>query len=431
MLNTLGIKNIRVEKLFGHYTYDLPKDNDVKDLDKLFILYGDNGVGKTTILNLIFYLLSTKEGSGYKSKIAQTKFKKFSITFSNNIEIGAIREKNIVGNYLYYLKKEDGTITSVQLNAKSEPYHHILIQEDDESIQKAYFKLLKEISSLKITLDFLSEDRKALNSLTSTDNDRASEYDSFTKNQFIRAKNYAAKLPLEETAIEFIEWIRKQVIQGSKTGETNTLHLYSEIIKNVGKPEEKTSAINVLIKQVNILEVQSQKLSELGLIDRLDFADLKKSISNIDDKNKKSLKSILQLFITSTSARLNALQGLYEILNEFIGSINQFYTNKNLIFNLSEGFKIFHDSGEELELDMLSSGEKQLFLLFINTITASDQATIFIIDEPEISLNIKWQRMLLKTLLKFSERNNVQFIIATHSIELLAPNKANVVKLEE
>ena len=80
---------------------------------------------------------------------------------------------------------------------------------------------------------------------------------------------------------------------------------------------------------------------------------------------------------------------------------------------------------------MLSSGEKQLLLLFINTITATDQATIFIIDEPEISLNIKWQRMLLKTLLKFSARNYVQFIIATHSIELLAPNSTNVIKLEE
>ena len=73
----------------------------------------------------------------------------------------------------------------------------------------------------------------------------------------------------------------------------------------------------------------------------------------------------------------------------------------------------------------------KLLLLFINTITATDQATIFIIDEPEISLNIKWQRKLLNSLLRLSTKSQVQFMIATHSIELLAPNVENVVKLED
>ncbi|PCJ63634.1 MAG: hypothetical protein COA58_15975 [Bacteroidetes bacterium] len=158
--------------------------------------------------------------------------------------------------------------------------------------------------------------------------------------------------------------------------------------------------------------------------------DLKKSISSIKT-NKERLPGILHLFINSTKARFSALENLYETINDFIVSINSFYTKKTLSFNLSKGFEIRHNSGDKLKLEMLSSGEKQLLLLFINTITATDQATIFIIDEPEISLNIKWQRNLLKTLLKFSSNNYVQFIIATHSIELLAPNTKNVAKLEE
>ncbi|PCJ63635.1 MAG: hypothetical protein COA58_15980 [Bacteroidetes bacterium] len=106
----IGIKSIVVRKLFGHYDYDLPKNADEKDLNKLFILYGDNGSGKTTVLNLIFYLLSTKNKSGFKSKLAQTKFKKFSILLTNGIEIGATREKSVYGTYTYYIKKNSRII---------------------------------------------------------------------------------------------------------------------------------------------------------------------------------------------------------------------------------------------------------------------------------------------------------------------------------
>ena len=41
------------------------------------------------------------------------------------------------------------------------------------------------------------------------------------------------------------------------------------------------------------------------------------------------------------------------------------------------------------------------------------QDTIFIIDEPELSLHVDWQRILFPTLLKQNSSN--QFIVATHS----------------
>ena len=41
------------------------------------------------------------------------------------------------------------------------------------------------------------------------------------------------------------------------------------------------------------------------------------------------------------------------------------------------------------------------------------QNAIFIIDEPELSLHVDWQRQLFPTLLKQGTSN--QFIVATHS----------------
>ena len=78
---------------------------------------------------------------------------------------------------------------------------------------------------------------------------------------------------------------------------------------------------------------------------------------------------------------------------------------------------------------MLSSGEKQLLLLFCNIITAREQASIFIIDEPELSLNVVWQRKLVNALLAFSEGSSIQLILASHSIELLTQYDQNVCDL--
>ena len=61
--------------------------------------------------------------------------------------------------------------------------------------------------------------------------------------------------------------------------------------------------------------------------------------------------------------------------------------------------------------DKLSSGEKQM-LSFLCYNAFSDNTAIFI-DEPELSLHIDWERLLLPTLLDQSTGN--QFFIATHS----------------
>jgi len=430
----ISIKSIVVKKLFGHYDYNLPKDKNAKELSKLFILYGDNGSGKTTVLNLIFYLLSTKDKSGYKSKLAQTKFEKFAISLTNGIEIGAFREKSVYGAYTYYIKKSGKYVHKLHLPTYDG--HNIRLEKGSEEDLK-FGLILKYIRDLNISIYFLSDDRKTLNSEISTDHDTDYEFStsdielSRKYERIITKKRLNEKrLSLELTIERFIDWIRKQVISSSKTGESTTVDIFSDLIKSINKPSEKMPSLPRLLKELSSLEEQSSKLAKFGLIAKTDFAEIRNAISGIK-KNKESIPSILHLFINSTKARIGPLSNLYEILNDFVSSINSFYTNKTVSFNLNSGFNVRHDSGEPLDVEMLSSGEKQLLLLFINTITATDQATIFIIDEPEISLNIKWQRNLLKTLLKFSSSNSVQFIIATHSIELLAPNTKNVTKLEE
>ena len=69
------------------------------------------------------------------------------------------------------------------------------------------------------------------------------------------------------------------------------------------------------------------------------------------------------------------------------------------------------EAKDAISSDKLSAGEKQM-LSFLCYNAFSDKTSIFI-DEPELSLHIDWQRLLLPTLLDQSTGN--QFFIATHS----------------
>jgi predicted ATPase len=99
---------------------------------------------------------------------------------------------------------------------------------------------------------------------------------------------------------------------------------------------------------------------------------------------------------------------------------------ENLISELFVGPKqvIFGDtkitvegsSGHEIGLASLSSGEKQLLRLLIEALLAAESSLL--VDEPEISLHIDWQRRLVSAMRLLNP--NAQFIFATHAPEIMA-----------
>ena len=76
---------------------------------------------------------------------------------------------------------------------------------------------------------------------------------------------------------------------------------------------------------------------------------------------------------------------------------------------------------DAISSDKLSSGEKQM-LSFLSYNAFSKGTTIFI-DEPELSLHVDWEGILLPTLLEQATTN--QFFVATHSpfIYTIYPDK--------
>lgn len=107
--------------------------------------------------------------------------------------------------------------------------------------------------------------------------------------------------------------------------------------------------------------------------------------------------------------------------------LDRLTAHKTLFFDImdtmfeSTGKKIDRES-EELAFDsrwgkltpyMLSSGEKQLLLIFATVLTEDNKPAILLMDEPEISLHFDWQSCLIENIRRINP--NVQVIMSTHS----------------
>lgn len=95
--------------------------------------------------------------------------------------------------------------------------------------------------------------------------------------------------------------------------------------------------------------------------------------------------------------------------------LGMFSGNKTLKFENS-GISVETTEGEHIRLASLSSGEKQALRMFIDTLLVHHNSLL--IDEPELSLHVDWQRILIHAMRQLNP--DTQLILATHSPEIMA-----------
>jgi predicted ATPase len=89
---------------------------------------------------------------------------------------------------------------------------------------------------------------------------------------------------------------------------------------------------------------------------------------------------------------------------------NMFTGNKIVKFD-EKSVDVETDDRQRIGLNSLSSGEKHALLIFLETLIA--EVGTVLIDEPEISLHVDWQRELISDMRQLNP--DAQLIVATHS----------------
>ncbi len=83
-----------------------------------------------------------------------------------------------------------------------------------------------------------------------------------------------------------------------------------------------------------------------------------------------------------------------------------------------------HENGPIIKVSSLSSGEQQLLSLLIKVCVYADHHTAFLIDEPEISMHVRWQQQIPQLLAAISDEYECSFVVATHSPLIIANARA-------
>lgn len=157
---TNKIKSIVVEKLFGVYDYTLTIPSDTKD--NVFILYGDNGTGKSTILRLVYHLLSTEPGCAHKTKLANIAFKSITVIFDNETVVRAERDdknEDYLGDYNLIFRNSTLDLQCHATSSWSEESHRYKINftNDDSDNRMNYHCILMKLRSINVF--YISDNR--------------------------------------------------------------------------------------------------------------------------------------------------------------------------------------------------------------------------------------------------------------------------------
>jgi len=135
--------------------------------------------------------------------------------------------------------------------------------------------------------------------------------------------------------------------------------------------------------------------------------------------NKAQINRIYE-FLKIIDDTKNKIDKISSNLRTFLDLVNSYYseTGKQLIIDPLGRALLRRPKGGTVGLDALSSGEKQILIIFANSILRSGNQKVFIIDEPELSLHLNWQERFVDDIR--SLETGAQFIFATHSPEIIA-----------
>ena len=140
----------------------------------------------------------------------------------------------------------------------------------------------------------------------------------------------------------------------------------------------------------------------------------KQNIKDYIDSGDKSNKGLLYL-IDKLIDLYNEQEKLDVAIKKFADTCNKYLNLKQFVYDESSiSLQIFrNNSPDEIELEQLSSGEKQIVSLFSKIYLELDESFIILFDEPELSLSIYWQQRLLTDILNSKKCNFL--LTVTHS----------------
>lgn len=404
------MKKVKFTKLFGRFDYEIELKEGIT------IITGPNGYGKSTILRCIEAIQKGVEGIIY---LINLDFEKIEIFLVENDAITIKKDDARLYIDKTSVKIEDLYKKISRLSYRFGPYlRHI----DDEIF-------MDRRSGRTYGIKELISDKKILSYIL----DRSIPIDELFTTTFInKLKNIQAR-------VGNIFLIKEQRLLLSEKEESrlddrivNFIdELPEKLKKQIGKTSEEYSKIAYqydstypyrLFNEKNGIDRHEyeEKMKEIkGKFNKLKEYDISEGINNRKLEFKQEFSTALKVYVDDFNNKYKVYEELINKLDLYISIINSRLTFKKIKISRDTGIEVINDKHKKLKLSDLSSGEQQEIVLFYKLIFEAPRESLLLIDEPEISLHIVWQKIFMKDLQKVVDLKDLNVIVATHSPQII------------
>ncbi|MDR2256482.1 MAG: ATP-binding protein [Arthrobacter sp.] len=412
-----GIHSIKAKRVLGEFTYEIAFSSEPED-GRMRLIYAPNGRGKTNLLRAINAALSASTDA--LQTLIEIPFAELTVKFVSGGTISITRENDIIGSFkasAFSPMQEQIDIDVNSADFAGRLYRRALSERENFT---AYIKLVADLSPGAV---FIGDDRLA------------SEFDESPQaTQADRAHRQNERRRGSVTGLlDAVERMLTQSALVSLSRDSEQTGIYEQLTKNTlsGTARLTTSeARSALEDQIELLLGDGIPLEQYQLLSMRQLRNISTQLhaARANDRQLPVLHQILKPYLDSLGDQIDSLAPAYELIDTYVKGVNKFLDRKELKFTASRGIILVGRNGDPLHPDSLSSGERHLIILLSRAILATVTQPLLIIDEPELSLGIEWQRDLIPELLRCTASASIQFIVASHSVQVMgAVESADIV----
>lgn len=433
------IKEFYINKLYDERNVRIPIESDYK------ILVAKNGYGKTTILNSFYALLS-----GDTSKLRKVVFSEIGLIFSDGVEISFKKEDfdadlDFIKGHPFFEHLENkmgqdfilGLIDDVrkyppQRMERSHLFRHAVnVMDFPSGMLRDYLREVRSSRSNKrinsATQDKLENIKKKLQLKTLyLPTYRRVEEDIRAFNNFSddEVSNHTSinfgmgdvQRSIEKITSEIlsssVEWFSK--INGQMLSQlVNGFSVTEEMKSSISRP----TAVEIVLERIGKNISESHKQQILSLVSSGDILDGHDPLIYF-------VSNLLKVY-EQQQENDEAIQSFTKVCNKYLVDKEVVYDESNVTIEI-----IRKKNGRPVDIESLSSGEKQIISLFtLLYLQKKDELAIFF-DEPELSLSMEWQKTLLPDIVNSGK---CKFLFSTTHSPFIFENEleANTVDLAE